>query len=77
MLKLEEIVNPRSTWNKAAFDEPLFILRAQDVLMPAAVQKWIDLAIEFGVPEHKIAEANAYLKRVEEWAKTHSRKTPD
>jgi len=40
MLKREEIENPESCLNKAASDEPLFVLRANDENAPASVAAW-------------------------------------
>lgn len=38
--KPNEILNPESCWNKAADDEPLFVLRANDELAPNLVIMW-------------------------------------
>lgn len=40
MTKQDAIDNPNSCWNKAALDEPIFILRASDILSPALVREW-------------------------------------
>jgi hypothetical protein len=40
MTKQENIDNPNSCWNKAADDEPIFILKASDQLAPALVEEW-------------------------------------
>lgn len=40
MLKRDELANPESCLNKAADDEPLFVLRANDENAPAAVAGW-------------------------------------
>jgi hypothetical protein len=44
--KPEEILNPRSCWNKAAEDEPLFVLRANDANAPQTVMTWANLYVE-------------------------------
>lgn len=43
MLKTDELHNPDSCLNKAALNEPLFVLRAQDVLAPRVVEFWANL----------------------------------
>ena len=40
MTKKELREDPSSCWNKAADDEPLFILRAQDMIAPTLVRDW-------------------------------------
>lgn len=38
--KRENILNPASCWNRAAPDEPVFVLRANDPLAPQIVREW-------------------------------------
>jgi hypothetical protein len=59
---------------KAAEDEPIFVLRAQDRLAPEIVRQWADRAREFGCPEPKVQEAYSLAARMEQW---HTRKFPD
>jgi len=40
MLKRDELANPESCINKAADDEPVFVLRANDENAPAIVTEW-------------------------------------
>lgn len=40
MNKDREVVDPNSCLNKAEDDEPIFVLRANDPLMPKVVQFW-------------------------------------
>jgi hypothetical protein len=40
MLKREELELPTSCLNKAADDEPIFVLRAKDPCAPAAILAW-------------------------------------
>lgn len=42
--KANEIQQDDSVWNKAADDEPLFILRATDPLAPHVINVWIAIA---------------------------------
>lgn len=42
MLKRDEIANPDSCLNRAAADEPVFVLRANDPTAPAIVRAWVN-----------------------------------
>jgi hypothetical protein len=59
---------------KAADDEPLFALRAQDALAPALVRMWCELAVLHGCPPEKLAEARQLALAMERWP---NRKFPD
>lgn len=74
MTKREELSNPESCLNKAADDEPIFVLRAKDMLSPLAIEAWAEAAEDYGVPKDKIAEARALAARMSEWP---DRKVPD
>jgi hypothetical protein len=75
MKKLDELSAPDSCLNKAADDEPLFVLRANDELAPDVVRHWVgryDLAK--GGPgrmtaaqNKKCAEAMALARQMEAW----------
>ena len=38
--KADNILNPRSCWNRAENSEPIFVLRANDPAAPAAIIMW-------------------------------------
>ena len=59
---------------KAADDEPIFVLRAQDMLAPDLVRDWATRARATGCPSYKCDEALALADRMEAWPK---RKYPD
>jgi hypothetical protein len=59
---------------KAADNEPIFVLRAQDMLTPALVRLWADLAAMHGCPAAKIEEARQLADQMEAWP---ARKYPD
>jgi hypothetical protein len=63
-----------SCLKKAADDEPIFVLRAQDKLAPAVVQYWIDLARSQGTPEPTLQEAERCMASMEAWP---TKKVPD
>lgn len=41
--KAQNLADPNSCWNKAADDEPVFVLRAKDSAAPAVVRHWVDI----------------------------------
>jgi hypothetical protein len=66
--------NRNSTFAKAPLGEPLFVLRAQDVLAPALVRIWAHAAAICRAPDAKVAEALAIADAMEAWP---HRKVPD
>lgn len=59
---------------KAAPDEPVFILRAQDALAADLVELWAIRARSAGCPVDKVREANDLVEEMRKW---HTRKYPD
>jgi hypothetical protein len=59
---------------KAADDEPVFILRAQDMLAADLVFKWAVEAQALGCPWDKVREAKDLAQQMREWPQ---RKNPD
>jgi hypothetical protein len=84
VLKRELINDPNSTLNKAAEDEPLFLLRAQDIFAAGRVKDWADKLFEVldatddlnvrAKQRQKYYEALALAKVMESWP---TRKLPD
>jgi len=74
MNKREEINNPDSCLSKAADDEPVFVLRAQDKLAPILIDLWATLAVERGLPDEKALEARGQALKMRNW---FPRKYPD
>jgi hypothetical protein len=72
MKKRDELTDPRSCFSKAADDEPLFVLRAQDFTAPATILDW--LLHNPDLPDDKHDEAIACIEAMEAW---HTRKMPD
>ncbi len=56
-----------SCYDKAADDEPIFVLRAQDGIAPMVVRMWADMAEYLGVSEEKVEEARLLADQMEEW----------
>ena len=68
MIKSEEVANPSSCLNKAAEDEPLFVLRANDELAPYIVEEWAQCRIhQRGRDDPKALEAIQCANRMREW----------
>jgi hypothetical protein len=66
MLKKHELATPTSCLNKAASDEPVFVLRAKDKHAPQTLRLWATMAEDFHEPE-KIAEARKLADEMEKW----------
>jgi hypothetical protein len=77
MMKYQELSDPNSCLNKAADDEPLFVLRSTDKLAPALVRLWADLAAAHGCAEEKVRDAVLAAERMELWALNNMSKWPD
>lgn len=68
MLKRDEIEQPNSCLNKAAADEPVFVLRAKDPLAAQTVERWADYAEGTGQHEAaKIIEARHLASEMRDW----------
>lgn len=73
--KADEITNPNSCLSKAAPDEPIFVLRAQDVFAASLVREWANRAWKpDGSNSAKIAEARELADWMDKWPK---KKVPD
>jgi hypothetical protein len=44
--KIEEIMNPKSCLNKAAEDELIFVLRANDPAMADTIRSWVTIRVQ-------------------------------
>jgi hypothetical protein len=57
MNKAHELLSPTSCFNRAAPDEPIFVLRANDPLAPDIVREWarqyLTAALAKGVPDSR------------------------
>lgn len=73
-VKSFELTDPNSCLNKAADNEPLFVLRAQDSLAPTIIRAWAARARRAGCSEDKVQEAYVIAEEMEHWP---NRKLPD
>lgn len=60
---------------KAADDEPVFVLRAQDILAPAIVDLWVAAARLLGASTEKILAATMTADAMRNW--DGKKKNPD
>ena len=66
MLKFHELRSPASCLNKAAPDEPVFVLRAKDPIAAQVVRLWAAMAHELHEPP-KLNEAMALAEQMDKW----------
>ena len=64
---LEALQNDCGCLGRAALDEPVFILRAQDKLAPRVVVWWAHLADQAGYSEDKVRGALILAKQMADW----------
>ncbi len=69
MKKIDELTDPSSCFNRAANDEPVFVLRANDPLAASVVDYWANQAeIRPGLHEDwKIKEARENAQEMRRW----------
>jgi hypothetical protein len=68
MIKHEELADRNSALNKAAPDEPIFVIRAKDKLSASMVRQWAEAAAMTGAHEpEKIQEARQLAEIMETW----------
>lgn len=64
-------------YEKAAADEPIFVLRAQDLLAPTIVADWACRAKTLGVNKEKVMAARRCAREMLSWQRSHTAKVPD
>ena len=64
---LEALRNGHGCLGRAALDEPVFILPAQDKLAPRVVVRWAQLADQAGYSEDKVRGALTLAKQMADW----------
>jgi len=63
--------------DKVAPDEPVFVLRARDIIAPEIVREWAYRAQCEGAPIEKCDDARRIADAMEQWQIGHRRKVPD
>ena len=65
----------KATWEKVKdTDEPVFILRAQDVVALETVRNWIESAEDAGTDEAKLQQAEEHAEAFVAWQEAHPEK---
>jgi hypothetical protein len=54
----------KDKWPTIPDDEPVFVIRGQDLLAARAVAHWMDMAAEKGVNDTKLAAVAQHLKAI-------------
>lgn len=70
MKKTDEISNPNSCLNRAADNEPLFVLRGKDITAPDTIRDWAERRVNAGKNERsdpQIQEALALADQMVEY----------
>lgn len=63
--------------NKIPEDEPVFLIRGQDIVGPMVVQVWARLAKNAGATPDIIEAAQRQSQAMQEWQEAHGSKIPD
>jgi len=63
--------------SKVADDEPIFVLRAKDVLAISTVYTWILRARSASVSEEKLKKAKNLIHKMRDWQEKNGCKYPD
>jgi hypothetical protein len=58
-------------------DEPVFLLRAQDIVAPFAVDAWADKAEQRGAAPEIVEKAREQARRMRQWGTDRGAKLPD
>lgn len=68
MIKADELRTEISCLNKAAPNEPIFVLRANDPIAPQAVRLWAAMAFN-NHEDTKVVDAHLVAAEMEKWRK--------
>ncbi len=74
MKRIDEVNDNNSCLNKAAADEPIFVIRAKDIVGAETVRHWAAIAALRHEPE-KIAEARTLADQMDVWRQAHVQTT--
>jgi len=79
MLHAREDYNGRivDLLKKIPENEPVFLLRAQDVVAPEVVEYWVAKARAHGAGKNILNAAERQVGRMRKWQKGHGMKVPD
>jgi len=63
--------------NKIPADEPVFLIRGQDLAAPNALRAYAFEAHRMGAEPHLIEATLRHAREMEDWQRDRARKTPD
>lgn len=72
MIKSKELSDPNSCMNRAADDEPTFVLLARDQAAPSAIRAWVACRVSLGknsMSDPQITEALVCADAMESYRK--------
>lgn len=75
--KYGRVTFEREPHTPIADDEPVFILRAQDVIAPETIIRYASLCSERGSPQAHVDAVMEVYDRFVRWQQEHSTKVPD
>lgn len=61
----------KEKWPTIPDDEPVFVIRGQDILAARTVAHWMDMAAEKGVNDTKLGLVAQHLKAIEDFQRAH------
>ena len=70
-IKRYELADPNSCLNRAADDEPIFVLRAKDPLAAKSVEDWAARAVLSGLHDDKAKAAYRFAQAMRAWRLEH------
>lgn len=70
-LKRDEIADSGSCLNRAADDEPIFVLRAKDPLAAKIVEEWSARSVLAGIHQDRAQAAFRFAQAMRAWRKQH------
>jgi hypothetical protein len=76
-IEREKAATGQGCLGKAADDEPVFVLRAQDELAPLVVAAWASMAADVGHRPDKVTEAMKCADQMRLWQAANGIKKPD
>lgn len=75
--KYGRVMLPDNSFSDIAEDEPVFLFRAKDALVPTVLQQYAHLCRSVGSPQHHLDLIEAALGTIIKWQGEHRAKVPD
>lgn len=75
--KYGRVMLPDNSFSDIAEDEPVFLFRAKDALLPTVLRQYAQLCKTVGSPQHHLDLIEEALDVIVEWQASHTPKVPD